>query len=217
MLRGVIFDLDGVLVATDELHYRAWQQVADAEGIHFDREINQRLRGLGRMESLDILLERADRTYTDEQKRHLAERKNAVFIGLAQALGPSDVSPGVSELLAALRIRKIKTAVASSSRNASLIIERLGLAERFDAIVDGNDVEHSKPHPAVFLLAARRLALPPEHCLVIEDAPAGVEAARRAGMAVLGIGRPETLPAVEHLASSLVEVSVDELLAFASH
>jgi beta-phosphoglucomutase len=120
-------------------------------------------------------------------------------------------------LLAALRIRKIKTAVASSSRNASLIIERLGLAERFDAIVDGNDVEHSKPHPAVFLLAARRLALPPEHCLVIEDAPAGVEAARRAGMAVLGIGRPETLPAVEHLAASLVEVSVDELLAFASH
>jgi len=212
MIRGVIFDLDGVLVTTDELHYRAWKELADAEGIQFDRRINDRLRGVSRMESLGILLERSPRTYSEAEKAALAERKNARYRELLQSLTPADVLPGARETLAGLHTRGVRTAVASSSRNAAAILERTGLAGAFDAAVDGNDIRHSKPHPEVFLLAARRLGLPPAECLVVEDAMAGIVAGRRAGMAVFGIGTPETLPGVRNLATDLAHVTVDELL-----
>jgi beta-phosphoglucomutase len=212
MIRGVIFDLDGVLVTTDELHYRAWKELADAEGIYFDRRINDRLRGVSRMESLGILLERSPRAYSEEEKAALAERKNARYRELLQSLTPADVLPGVREVLGGLRTRGVRTAVASSSRNAAAILERTGLAGAFDAAVDGNDIRHSKPHPEVFLLAAGRLGLAPAECLVVEDAMAGIEAGRRAGMAVFGIGTPETLPGIRNLATDLAHVTVDELL-----
>jgi beta-phosphoglucomutase len=209
----VIFDLDGVLVATDELHFQSWQQLTAAEGIYFDRTINHRLRGISRMESLEIVLERAPRTYTESEKVALAERKNAFFVALLAKLTPADLLPGVRETLTRLRRRGIKTAVASSSKNAPLILDRLALRPFFDALADGNDITHSKPDPEVFLLAARRLGLPPESCLVIEDAVAGVESARRAGMAVFGIGRAEILPGVARFAPDLAHVTIDELLA----
>jgi len=212
MIRGVIFDLDGVLVTTDELHYRAWKELADAEGIYFDRRINDRLRGVSRMESLGILLERSPRAYSEEEKAALAERKNARYRELLQSLTPADVLPGVREVLGGLRTRGVRTAVASSSRNAAAILERTGLAGAFDAAVDGNDIRHSKPHPEVFLLAAGRLGLAPAECLVVEDAMAGIEAGRRAGMAVFGIGTPEMLPGIRNLATDLAHVTVDELL-----
>ena len=212
MIRGVIFDLDGVLVTTDELHYQAWKQVADQESIHFDRTINHRLRGVSRMESLEIILERAGREYSPEQKLAMANRKNNLYRELLQTLTPADILPGVNTVLAELRRRGIKMAIASSSKNTPLILSRVGLKDAFDAVADGNDITHSKPHPEVFLLAAQRLGLPPADCLVVEDAVAGIEAGRRAGMAVLGIGTPETLPNVQPLATSLADISVEQLL-----
>jgi beta-phosphoglucomutase len=212
MIRGVIFDLDGVLVSTDELHYRAWKQLADAEGIPFDRRINHRLRGVSRMASLEIILERASRAYSAAEKSAMADRKNASYRELLETLTPADALPGARELLDALRVRGIKMAIASSSRNTPRILERLGWSGAFDAVADGNDIARSKPDPEVFLLAAQRLGVPPTDCLVVEDAAAGIEGARRAGMAVFGIGTPETLPGVKHLAPDLSHVTADELM-----
>lgn len=189
MTKGaVIFDLDGVIVSTDDCHYRAWQQLADEEGIYFDAEINQRLRGVSRMDSLEIILERADRNYTNEEKKVLADRKNAYYRELIQALTPDNILPGVGPILAGLKEHGIKIAVGSSSKNTPLILDRIGFKGYFDAVADGNDLSKSKPDPEVFLLAAERLGVPPEHCVVVEDADAGVEAALAAGMRVLGVG-----------------------------
>lgn len=212
MIRGVIFDLDGVIVLTDELHFQSWTRLTSEEGILFDRIINNRLRGLGRMESLAIVLERAPRTYSPAEQAALAERKQRYFLELAEHLTAADLLPGVVETIAELRRRGIKTAVGSSSRNTGIILEHLGLRDQFDVVADRNDVAQSKPDPAVFLLAAKRLGLAPAECLVIEDAVAGVESARGAGMAVFGIGTPEQLPGVERLAPDLRHVTVDELL-----
>jgi beta-phosphoglucomutase len=212
VIKGVIFDLDGVLVTTDENHFLGWKHIADAEGIYFDRTINHRQRGVSRMESLEVLLERATRSYTAAEKEELAARKNDFYRRSLANLTPADLLPGAGEILAQLRQRGIKTAIGSSSKNTPLIMERVGLVGRLDAVADGNDITRSKPDPQVFLLAAERLGLEPAACLVVEDAPAGIEAGRRAGMDVFGIGTPHTLPGVERIAPSLVGVSVDDLL-----
>jgi len=217
MIRGVIFDLDGVLVTTDEFHYLAWKRLAEEEGIPYDREVQRRQRGVGRMDSLEVMLERAPRAYSQEEKVAMAERKNGYYRQSLQKLSPADLLPGATEALDKLRQRGIKTAIASSSKNTPLIIERVVLVGKVDAVVDGNDITHSKPHPEVFLLSAERMGLTAEHCLVVEDAPAGIEAGRRAGMAVFGIGTPDRLPGVEHLAPGLADVTVDELLAAGIH
>jgi beta-phosphoglucomutase len=215
MIRGVIFDLDGVLVITDELHYQSWNQVTRADGIAFDRKINERLRGLTRSASLEIVLERSGRPYTAAEKLALAERKNDVFRKLAERLTPADLLPGAMQTVAERRRRGIKTAIGSSSKNTRLIAEHLGIRDQFDTIVDGNDISRSKPDPEVFLRVAQRLGLRPDECLVIEDAVAGVESARRAGMAVFGIGSRETLSGVERVAADLTRVAVDDLIALA--
>lgn len=212
MIQGVIFDLDGVLVSTDELHYQAWKRMADGEGIYFDREINERLRGVSRMDSLDIILERASREYSDAEKAAMASQKNETYRALLQHLTPDDLLPGAMDMVLELRARKIKTAVGSSSKNTPLIMERIGLIPHFDAVADGNDISRSKPDPEVFLIAADRLGLPPGACLVVEDAQAGIEAGRRAGMAVLGIGTPDKLPGVAPLAPDLAHITVEDLL-----
>jgi len=213
MILGVIFDLDGVLVSTDEYHYRSWQRLADEEGIYFDREINHRLRGVSRMVSLEIVLERSQRTYTPDEKSALADRKNSYYRDSLRKLTRADLLPGVLATLAALRGRGVRIAVGSSSKNTRLILERIGLTDQMDAVVDGNDITASKPDPKVFLIAAEHLGLKPAECLVVEDATAGIEAARRAGMAVLGIGSPSNLPGVAPLAASLADVTVEELLS----
>jgi beta-phosphoglucomutase len=215
LIRGVIFDLDGVLVSTDELHYQAWKQIADDEGIPFDRQVNERLRGVSRMESLAIILERSGRPLTVEERQDFADRKNALYRQSLETLTEDDVLPGARALLGDLRRRGLKLAIASSSRNAPLILERIGLAADFDAMADGNDITRSKPDPQVFLLAAERLNLPPEQCLVVEDALAGIDAARAAGMAVFYIGDPPALPGAGACACDLSLVTADELLAAA--
>ena len=213
MIRGVIFDLDGVLVSTDEMHFRAWERLAREEGIPFDRSIGHRQRGVSRMESLDILLEKSPRAYTAEERTALAARKQGYFRDLLNTLTPADALPGAVQMLRAMRERGIRTAVGSSSRNAPVIMERLGFNGAVDVVADGNDIRHSKPDPEVFLIAAQRLGLRPEECLVIEDAASGIEAGRRAGMPVFGIGTPERLPGVRHMARNLAEVTPEELLA----
>ena len=211
-LRAVIFDLDGVLVSTDELHYQAWKRLADEEGIPFDREINQRLRGVSRMASLEIMLERAPRHYTAAQKQALAERKNATYRALLERLTPADILPGALALLHALRQQGVRLAVASSSKNCRFILQRIGLEDFFDAVVDGNDITRSKPDPEVFLLAAQRLGVRPEHCLVVEDAVAGVEAAHAGGMRAMGVGHAASEPRADLRAESLAQVTAEDIL-----
>lgn len=187
-LKGIIFDLDGVIVSTDELHYIAWKRMADDEGIYFDRKINDRLRGVSRMQSLEIILERAAREYSSEEKTSLAEKKNGLYRELLNTLTPRDRLNGVTETLDNLRKRGFLLAIGSSSRNTPLILEKIGYGDYFDAVSDGNNITHSKPHPEVFLKAAQFLGLEPSECLVVEDAEAGIDAARAGGFISVGIG-----------------------------
>lgn len=187
-IRAVIFDLDGVIVSTDTLHYQAWKFIADSEGIYFDESINNRLRGVSRMESLEVILERALRQYSEGEKLALAETKNARYVESLRGLSPADVPREVTAVLDSLRARGIKIAVGSSSRNSPLILKQIGLLDAFDALADGNDIERTKPAPDVFLVAARRLGLRPDECVVVEDAEAGIRAAKAAGMVAVAIG-----------------------------
>lgn len=187
-MKAVIFDLDGVLVTTDEYHYEAWKQLADEEGIYFDRVINSRLRGVSRTESLEIVLEKSDKIYTQEQKRALAERKNDYYKRLIGGLTENAVLKGVRENLTELKKSGIKIAVGSSSKNTPMILEKTGLCAYFDAVADGNEIKNSKPDPEVFLKAAEKLNAEPCECLVVEDADAGIEAGKRAGMKTLAVG-----------------------------
>jgi len=212
VIRGVIFDLDGVLVSTDELHYRAWDRLAESEGISFERAQNERQRGVSRMESLEVVLERSARVHAEAEKQAMAARKNAWYVDALQTLTPDDALPGVRALLADLRERGIRLAIGSSSRNARLILDRVLLTEAVDAIVDGNDITASKPDPEVFLLAAGQLGLDPHECLVVEDAPAGIEAAQRAGMSILCVDARGALTVPCRKVGSLADITVDELL-----
>jgi len=211
-IKAVIFDLDGVIVSTDEYHFQAWKQMADDEGIPFDRKDNERLRGVSRMESLEIILEKSSVTYSVAEKQKMAGRKNDNYREMLGGLSPSDVLPGVSSTLQILRERGVKIAIGSSSKNALPILRAIGLANAFDAVVDGNHISRSKPDPEVFRLAAQCVGVSPQHCLVVEDADAGVEAALAAGMNVLAVGS-----ACGHLkatlsAENLVQITPDEFL-----
>lgn len=187
-MNAVIFDLDGVLVSTDECHYKAWKKLADEEGIYFDRAVNVRLRGVSRMESLNIVLEKSEKKYTEAQKKELAERKNDYYRRLINGLTEKDVLSGVVKNLTELKSFEIKIAVGSSSKNTPIILEKTNLNKYFDAVADGNDIKNSKPDPEVFLKAAEKLGIKPCECLVVEDADAGIEAGRRAGMKTLAVG-----------------------------
>lgn len=187
-IKAAIFDLDGVIVSTDEYHYKAWKKIADEESIYFDREINERLRGVGRMESLDIILEKSKKNYSLEEKVELAERKNNLYRELLNNLSSSDILNGVMEVLDTFKKNNIKIAIGSSSRNTEIILNRIGLYNYFDAISDGTQIKNSKPDPEVFLLAAKKLGVNPENCLVFEDADSGVEAAIAGKMKVLAVG-----------------------------
>nr|MCR4718254.1 beta-phosphoglucomutase [Bacillota bacterium] len=176
MIKAVIFDLDGVIVSTDDCHYEAWKKLADEEGIYFDRKINDRLRGVSRMASLEIVLERANKAYTEEEKAKLAKRKNGYYRDFIKKLTPNDILPGVMDNLEELKKNGIKIAIGSSSKNTPIILKQIGLCGYFDAVSDGNNISKSKPDPEVFVKAAEMLKIPPKNCLVVEDADAGIEA-----------------------------------------
>lgn len=208
---GVLFDLDGVIVSTDDCHYRAWKRMADEEGIPFDRHVNERLRGVSRMESLSIILERAEKAYTDEEKQELASRKNAYYVQLIGQLTQRDILPGAMDTLQWLKNHGVRVAIGSSSRNTPIILRQIGLSEAFDAVADGNAILHSKPDPEVFLLAAKLLGLKPQNCLVVEDADAGIEAALAGRMRALGVGSAAANERATFRAASLAEVDWNAL------
>lgn len=205
-ISAILFDLDGVLCSTDRFHYRAWKELADRLGLPFNEEINLQLRGVSRMESLEILLQGSRRRFTLQEKAALAEEKNRRYRQLLMELTPTDVSPQVRQTLRELRARGYRQAVASSSKNTPLILQRVGLDAWFDAVIDGNQITRSKPDPEVFLRAAQALGLPPAQCLVVEDADAGVEAALRGGFPCAGIGPAAQNPNVTRPLSSFSQL-----------
>ncbi len=211
-IKAVIFDLDGVIVSTDDCHYEAWKQMADQQGIYFDRKINERLRGVSRMESLEILLERAIRSYTEDEKLNMATEKNEVYKQLVMKITPDAILPGALENLKALREKGILLAIGSSSKNTPIILNQIGLGDFFDAVADGNHIRNSKPDPEVFLLAATLLNQPPEACLVVEDADAGVEAALNGNMRVLGVGFAAQNKKATITADSLKDIDLTTLI-----
>ena len=186
--KGIIFDLDGVICFTDKYHYQAWKIMADEEGIYFDEEINNRLRGISRMESLEIILERRTREYTEEEKVALATHKNNLYRELLANMTTDDLSSETKETLEKLRSLGLKLAIGSSSKNAKFILERIGLIDFFDAISDGTNISNSKPDPEVFVKGAQMIGLEPSDCLVVEDAYAGVDAACNGGFDSAAIG-----------------------------
>lgn len=198
-IEGIIFDLDGVLIHTDELHYRAWKQIADKIGVPFDRKINDGLRGVSRMESLEIILNGGGEKFSETEKQILAEEKNTIYRNYLSRLTEKDVSAETFALLEDLRKMNLKLAVGSSSKNARFILEQVGLLRLFDAVSDGNNISKSKPDPEVFLKAAEYLCLSPKECLVVEDAVSGIEAAKAGGFRSAGIGDAKTADADYHL------------------
>jgi beta-phosphoglucomutase len=194
---AVIFDLDGVLTDTAELHYQSWRTLAQGLGLSFDRSDNEALRGVSREESLRRFLGSHFQTFTQEQRADLLFRKNEDYLERVAQLSRADVFPGVERLLGDLESSGFGRAIASSSRNARVVLERLGIGDAFEVIIDGNDAPRSKPDPLAFLLAAARLNVPAPACVVVEDAQSGVDAARQAGMKVIGVGSPGQLAAAD--------------------
>lgn len=192
-MKAFIFDLDGVIVFTDKFHYQAWKKIADEMGIYFDEEINNRLRGVSRMDSLEIILERYEgEPLSQKEKEDLAERKNGLYRELLNTMTPEDVSSEVRSTLKELQNRGYLLAVGSSSKNAKFILAKVDLLHAFDAISDGTNITRSKPDPEVFLKAAEFLGAAPEECYVVEDAQAGIDAAKAGGMQAIGIGEAGT-------------------------
>jgi beta-phosphoglucomutase len=204
ILKSIIFDLDGVIVSTDDLHYQAWKSMADREGIPFDRQTNNLLRGVSRAESLDIILQKSEKSYSEQQKQELMQYKNDVYVKLLDRLKASDILPGVMELLENLKQAGIKTAIGSSSKNTRKILQKIELENAFDAIADGTDIQNSKPDPEVFLVAARKLQVNSEDCIVVEDAVAGIQAAKAGNMTAVAVGDAKN--------SSLADYRVDDMM-----
>lgn len=201
--KGVIFDLDGVICHTDQYHYKAWKKIADKLGIYFDEKVNDRLRGVSRLESFRIILENYDGAMSESQMQAYITEKNEQYRLLLGEMSPADLDPRIQEMLDLLRCRGKRLAIGSSSKNARFILQRLGILEYFDAISDGNNIEKSKPDPEVFLKAAQFLNLSPACCLVAEDAKAGLLAAKAAGMDCAAIGEAvKSEPAFYHLATA---------------
>jgi beta-phosphoglucomutase len=203
---GAIFDLDGVLVDTAKYHYLAWRRLARELGFDFSEQDNERLKGVSRMRSLEILLEIGNYPMNDGEKAKAAAKKNNWYVDYLHALDENALLPGSREFLKRLKTGGIKTALGSASKNAPLILERLGIAGFFDAVIDGNAVSKAKPAPEVFLKGAEALRLSPHLCVVFEDALAGIEAARAGGMRVIAVGKPELLPGADRYIASLKDM-----------
>ena len=210
-MRGVIFDLDGVLCHTDHYHYLAWKALADRLGLPFDERVNDRLRGVSRMDSLEIVLSLGEKQFTQftqAEKEQMAEEKNRRYRSYLAKMGPEALAPGAVDVLRDLKAQGWKLAVGSSSKNAPLILERTGLEGYFDTVADGSQITRSKPDPEVFLLAARKLNLYPSECIVVEDAVAGIQAAKAGGFFAVGIGDAANAPGADASISGLKEIPI---------
>lgn len=207
-MRAAIFDLDGVIVDTAKYHYLAWKRLAQQYGFDFTETDNERLKGVSRVRSLEILLEIGGLALGDAEKERMAAQKNEWYIDYIKHMDASEILPGASQYLQTIRSKGVKTALGSASKNAHLILDRLKIADLFDVVVDGNKVSKTKPDPEVFLLAALELQIPAVSCVVFEDAEAGIQAARRANMGVVGIGRPDRLSEADIVIGGLEQLVI---------
>ena len=213
-LDAVIFDLDGVITDTAEYHYLAWKALAESLGIEFTREDNEQLKGVSRLESLEkiLVLGGRENDFTPAEKEEIAARKNEHYVRLIADITPDDLLPGIRELVDDIKRKGLKLGLASASKNAFTVMESLGMREEFDVIVDASTVVNGKPHPEVFLRAASMLEADPAACIGIEDAAAGVEAIKAAGMYAVAIGRKESFPGADLVYSHTAELSLDNII-----
>lgn len=209
-VKGFIFDLDGVLTDTAEYHYRGWKRLAEEDGLSFSREDNEHLRGIPRRESLMLILK--DRVYPEEKIQEMMERKNGYYLQFIKEISPHDLLPGAKELLKEIRAAGLKNALGSASKNAREVIERLGIQSLFNAISDGHSVERQKPAPDLFFHAAHQLNLSPSECIVVEDAAAGIEAARAGGFRSVGLGPVGRVGNADAIFPNLSGVQLEDLL-----
>ena len=212
-LEAVIFDLDGVITDSAEFHFQAWKNLADRLGIYFDRKINERLKGVPRMDSLLIILEKdsvPDR-FSEEEKEALAKEKNDEYVELIKTITPNDMLPGMLELLKELKKRGVKTAIASASKNAPMIVERLEVGYLFDYIADAGAIANQKPAPDVFLVSAENISVPPSKCVGVEDAAAGIVAIKAAGMVAIGIGEKEILKGADMVLAKTADLTFERI------
>lgn len=211
--KGLLFDLDGVIVDTAKYHFLAWKALADELNIPFDERDNERLKGVSRMASFEIILELGHRTMTAEEKQRNCDKKNSLYVSYIQKLTREEILPGVEAFLTKARNAGYKIALGSASKNSPLILERLGITGLFDAVVDGTKVSKAKPNPEVFLVGASKLGVEPAQCVVFEDAAAGVQAAHLAGMKAVGIGDPGVLGQADKVLPGFSGVDPEKLLA----
>lgn len=210
-MKACIFDLDGVIVDTAKYHYLAWKELAGKLGFFFSEQDNERLKGVSRMASLEILLEIGGIQATEAEKERMAAEKNERYVEYIVQMTPEEVLPGVKDFLSALRDAGMKIALGSASKNAGLILRQTGIADLFDAVADGTNVSKAKPDPEVFLKAAAFLGVQPEECVVFEDAVAGVEAAHRGGMKCIGVGNPAILTQADAVIPGFGHMTVEQI------
>ncbi|HQK70845.1 MAG TPA: beta-phosphoglucomutase [Bacteroidales bacterium] len=208
-----IFDLDGVIVDTAKYHFLAWKRLADMLDIPFSEKENEKLKGVSRLASLEIILELSGKKYTDSEKAKFAEMKNTWYVEFVSRMTPSEILPGAIELLTDLKSHGIKTAIGSASKNTLLILEKVRMKDLFDTITDGNMVKSAKPDPEIFLVTASMLNVKPDKCIVFEDSVAGIKAAHKAGMYGIGVGNKEILIEADYVINDLSEMSFLKLTA----
>jgi beta-phosphoglucomutase len=210
-VKACLFDLDGVLVDTARFHFLAWRKLAVELGFEFTEADNEQLKGVSRMDSLEILLRIGKKSLTQEEKDRYAAEKNEVYLGYVKQMTPADILPGVTEFLSEVRKNQIMIGLGSASKNARLILERTGIVTLFDVIVDGNLITHAKPDPEVFAMGAQLLEIENKACIVFEDAVAGVQAAHNAGMKCIGIGSPEILGEADMVLPGFLNLKLADL------
>ncbi|GAB3275663.1 beta-phosphoglucomutase [Larkinella harenae] len=214
-IKALLFDLDGVIVDTAIFHYQAWRRMANTLGFDISEEFNEQLKGISRTESLDIILAHGGLTLSDEKKTELATQKNEWYLELVSQMTPANILPGVLDFFAQVKAAQLKTALGSVSKNARLILERIGMLNDFDAIIDGTKIVRGKPDPEVFLKGAAELGADASQCVVFEDAVAGIEAAKRGNMLAIGIGEPTVLTQADLVVPSLANLTLSEVFTLA--
>jgi len=210
-IQACIFDLDGVIVDTAQYHYKAWKRLANELGFDLTPEQNEKMKGIGRMESLEMLLELGNKEASRKEKKQLADIKNNWYKDYIGEMQPDDLLPGVLDFLEELTEAHILVAIGSASRNAPAIIRQVQIGRYLDALIDGSKVKKGKPDPEVFLKAAEEMGMAPEHCVVFEDARAGIEAAKNGGMRAIGVGSPSVLDQADMVISGLSEMNLERL------
>lgn len=212
-IRACIFDMDGVIVDSARYHFKAWRELALDLGIEFTEEDNEALKGLSRVDSLELILQKGDLFLDNDTKLALMEKKNTQYLGLIAAMTPEEVLPGVREFLTELKANDVRIALGSSSKNAAKILEAVDLHHFFDSVIDGNKVTYSKPDPEVFLKGAAEIGVAPQEAVVFEDALSGIEAARTGGFRVIGVGKSDVLSIAEAVIPGFTDFNMSRLNA----